>query len=311
MDVLLGIAVLLFGGGFLVRSVSSARNSSWAGPRSAGMRQRAMSGRGRGADGNGTRPIRHEVRRIWAETHAADWLKQRDHERSMAAKNGGTAPAAAPPSVSGPGRARQAATATVKRLGGPFRASTSGSSGNGASRPGGGPRFGTAPAQPVPAPNGSSRPPSPPPPASGRPAAAAAPRTPPAQSSPGGNGTVAGNSSGIAEEIINGLSKLQAQALSGNMIDKHEVVKVLTEVAIRSGTTVTTISRAMAEPDSHYGPEITEPIAKADTHFQAAGMVLGEADTGMATLGNETLRGIAQSGRQAPHYSELSESGGR
>jgi len=35
------LAVVLFGGGFLVRSVSSARNSAWAGPRTSGMRHRA------------------------------------------------------------------------------------------------------------------------------------------------------------------------------------------------------------------------------------------------------------------------------
>ena len=100
-SVILGLAVFLFGGGFLVRSVSHARNGgAWAGPQTGKMRSRSQAMPRAGLPA--ARPIRHEIKRIWAEAGAADWLEQRKHERA----NGTTSPAGTSPASTGPGRLR-------------------------------------------------------------------------------------------------------------------------------------------------------------------------------------------------------------
>jgi len=67
----------------------------------------------------------------------------------------------------------------------------------------------------------------------------------------------------------------------------------------------------MAEPGSNYGPEITEPLAKGAQNLTATAMSISESDAALATLVNTTVGDLATSPRQAPHHSELSESGAR
>jgi len=69
------------------------------------------------------------------------------------------------------------------------------------------------------------------------------------------------------------------------------------------------LARAMAEPGSNYGPEITEPCSKAGQHLQAAAMAYSEADAALSTLINMTVGDLATSPRQAPHHTELTEAG--
>jgi len=114
--------------------------------------------------------------------------------------------------------------------------------------------------------------------------------------------------SGSLEMVIEGLQRLRAEASAGNAHDKHRVMRALSEVGLRANTTAVAISRGMTD-QGHYGPEITEPVARSGQHFQAAAMVLGEADTALGTLLGMSLGELARSPRQAPHYRELTETG--
>jgi hypothetical protein len=71
------------------------------------------------------------------------------------------------------------------------------------------------------------------------------------------------------------------------------------------------LSRSMSEPGSNYGTEITEPLAKAAQHEQAAAMAYAEADAALASLMQMSVGELATSQRQAPHNTELSENGSR
>lgn len=271
-SVILGLAVFLFGGGFLVRSVSHARNGgAWAGPQTPKMRSRSQGTPRAGLPAS--RPIRHEIKRIWAETQAADWLKQREHDRT----NGSSAAAPAPGRMRG--RRLKAGVARV------IPAARQ-------SRPG----------QPAPPPPAHTPPPSPPPPVASRPA------SPSANGSSGRNTTVA-SSTGSAEKLIEGVNQVQAEAASGGIHAKHGAIKSCTEGSIRFSAMSSMMSRAMSEPGSNYGPEITEPLAKAATHLQAAAMAFSESDAALSTLLQMSVGDLASSSRQAPHHTELAENG--
>jgi hypothetical protein len=208
-----------------------------------------------------------------------DWLEQQRHAR----KGGGTPAPARPPSA---GRARSA-VATVKRLGS-FSTGSSGGGGNGSS--------GSAPA----AANGSGRQPPP-----------AAPKAPSSPSgSPGRTTTVAaGTSTGSVEKLIEGVNQIHAEAAAGGIHAKQRGIKSAVEGSIRFSAMAAMLSRAMSEPGANYGPEITEPLAKASEHLQAAAMAFSESDTNLTTLLNMSVGELASSSRQAPHHGELSESG--
>jgi hypothetical protein len=268
------LAVVLFGGGFLARSVAAARNSAWAGPRTAGMRHRAGVTRGGGA--SGPRPVRHEARLRRLDAELKDWLAGRDHAR----KNGsGSASPARPPAA--PGRARAAATATVKRLGqSRLAAASSGTAAPPAAR------TASAPARPAPAPSPNG--------------------------TPGRTTTVAaGTSTGSVEKFVEGVNQIHAEAAAGGIHSKQRGIKASTEGCMRFSAMAAMLSRTMSEPASNYGPEITEPLAKAAEHLQAAAMAFGEADTNLTTLLNMSVGELAASARQAPHHGELSENGSR
>jgi hypothetical protein len=266
---LIGLGVLFFGAGFLIRSGTTARNAAWTGPRTDGMRRRARS------PAAGQRPVRHEIRLARVNAQLADWLKERDHAR----RNGGGS-AGRPPAVTTRGRARAAATATLRRLGQPRPASGNGN--------------GSAPA--------ASQPPPP-----ARPAPA-----PSTDGSPGRTATVAaGTSTGSVEKLIEGVNQISAEAAAGGIHAKQRALKAATEGCIRFAQMAMMLSRSMSEPNSNYGPEITEPSAKAGEHLQAAAMSFGESDTNLTTLLNMSVGELAQSSRQAPHHAELSESGSR
>jgi hypothetical protein len=278
MGTIVGLIVLFFGGGYLVRSVSQARSNSWTGPRTAGMRRRTTA-RGGAA---GPRPVRHEIKLARVNAQLADWLKQRDHDR----KNGsGTAPA--PAVRRDPPLAKQAlagAVATVKRFGQPRPGTASGSSGSNGS------------AQPVP-PAASS-----PPPAPARPA-------PASNGSTGRTAPMAASGTGGTEQLIEGINQVHVAAVSGGIHAKQKGVKASNEGCMRFSAMAEMLSRAMSEPGSNYGPEITEPLSKASQHLQAAAMAFGESDTALTTLMNMSVGELAASSRQAPHHGELSENG--
>lgn len=243
-------------------------------------------GRARGAAGavratgggrGGQRSVRQEAKLAWEKVRAADWLELQRHQR----KNAPAEVTTAPPrrqlrrrGVDGesPSRYQELRERYLNRQR------------DGSPDPGGGTGSGDA---------------SPPPPT---------PPDPPHQRPPGTvNGRTPDMSGNPLESFVEALHQLHGQATSGGMVAKHQAVKAFTEASLRCAGTAAQISRAMAEPSAHYGPECTEPVARAAEHFQAASMTLSEADTALTTLGHMTVDELARSGRQAPHHSELNE----
>lgn len=117
------------------------------------------------------------------------------------------------------------------------------------------------------------------------------------------------SSTGSAEKLIEGVNQVQAEAASGGIHAKHGAIKSCTEGSIRFSAMSSMMSRAMSEPGSNYGPEITEPLAKAATHLQAAAMAFSESDAALSTLLQMSVGDLASSSRQAPHHTELAENG--
>jgi len=116
---------------------------------------------------------------------------------------------------------------------------------------------------------------------------------------------------GAVEQAIEGLNGIHAAALAGNINAKRAAVKALAEVQARAAAMCDMLAREMSEPGMNYGPEVTEPIAAAGTHANAASLVLGDADTALTTLINMGVGELADSPRQAPASPELSETGAR
>ena len=122
---------------------------------------------------------------------------------------------------------------------------------------------------------------------------------------------MAGTSTASAEKLIEGINEIHAHAQSGGIHAKQEAVKATHEASVRFAAMVQMLARQMSEPGQNYGPEITEPLAQAGNHHQAAAMSLSESDAAISTLINMTVGDLARSARQAPHHEELSESGSR
>jgi hypothetical protein len=116
-------------------------------------------------------------------------------------------------------------------------------------------------------------------------------------------------STGSAEKLIEGVNEIHNSAAAGNIHAKHAAIKAANEAAIRFGAMLQMLARTMSEPGSNYGPEITEPLAKAGTQCQAVGLGLGESDAALTTLVNMSVGDLARSARQAPNQAELTESG--
>jgi hypothetical protein len=265
------IFVILVGAGFLVMAIGKARAMGAPAVTASGKR-----GRNGGRAVVRTPSARDTAKTIWTQARATDWLETRRHHR----ENGTSPP---------PGKAIRAARATgrgARKLRGAF------------SRP---PEQGADGTSPPPAPATVTLKPPP----------------PPAPASPGTNGQSNGRqptmasttSAGSAEKLIEGVNQVHAEASAGGIHAKHSGIKSCTEGSLRFSAMASMLSRAMSEPGSNYGPEITEPLAKAATHLQAAAMAFSESDGALTTLINMSVGDLANSARQAPHHTELSESG--
>jgi hypothetical protein len=158
------------------------------------------------------------------------------------------------------------------------------------------------PAAPPPGGNGSAPEPA------GAQAAPPAPSQPPQQPSSNG-GTVASTTG--AEQLIEGVNRIHAEAAAGGIHHKQAALKAAAEGSIRFSAMAQMLARTMSEPGNNYGPEITEPLAKAAQHLQAAAMSFGEADTNVTSMIHMSVGDLARSSRQAPHHSELSENGSK
>jgi hypothetical protein len=117
------------------------------------------------------------------------------------------------------------------------------------------------------------------------------------------------SSTGSAEKLIEGVNEVHAAAGAGGVHAKHGAIKACTEGSLRFSAMAGMMSRAMSEPGANYGPEITEPLAKAGVHLQAAAMAFSESDAALSTLLSMSVGDLANSSRQAPHHTELSENG--
>jgi hypothetical protein len=112
-----------------------------------------------------------------------------------------------------------------------------------------------------------------------------------------------------AEQLIEGIQRIHAEAAAGGIRHKQAAVKAANEAMVRFSAMLQMLARTMSEPGNNYGPEITEPLGKAAQHLQAGAMSTGESDTALATLIHMTVGELADSPRQAPHHTELSENG--
>jgi hypothetical protein len=115
------------------------------------------------------------------------------------------------------------------------------------------------------------------------------------------------STTGSVEPMVDGLSRVHQRAAAGNIRTKQWAVKVCAELCTRLSALLLMMSRTLAERG--YGPEISEPLARAGTMAQAAAMSCGESDTAITTLVNMSVGDLADSPRQAPERGELSETG--
>lgn len=334
---LLGIVIIFIVGYFASKAIQDARGRPWAGPRTPQMRSRAVAsasrpkrpGTGRRtalAVKGSARPLgamalhptsrlirvqaRADIEREWQKAFAAEYVEAQRHARETgtAAPGGiaaapagplaqrlrlapqmafrregiasGPAPAAAdPPSVQEPRAERPPPDGTAR-------------TGTGGSATGPGPGNGAPPARQSPPPAPPSQP----------------------ASSNGGTpveaGTNGASGSAGAEQFIDGVNKIHATAAAGGINAKQAAIKAATEGCIRFAGMLQMVARQMTE-QGRYGPEITEPLAKAATHLQAGAMTLGESDTAITTLKHMQVGELAMSARRAPHHDELNEAGNR
>jgi hypothetical protein len=106
--------------------------------------------------------------------------------------------------------------------------------------------------------------------------------------------------------IIEGAQALRRHAMSGNARAKRgAVLGIVTASDVLAGI-AGALSRDMAEPGQHYGPEVTEPLAMSAVHFQAGGMTLAEIDGRLLAIIRAAEHLQAQ-GVQAPHHEQFQE----
>ena len=108
------------------------------------------------------------------------------------------------------------------------------------------------------------------------------------------------------EMIIEGANALRRHAMSGNARAKRRAILGIAAAHDCLAGAERALSRDMAEPGQHYGPEVTEPLAVAATHSTAASLTLSEVDGRLSAIiaAAEELRAR---GVQAPHHEQMAE----
>ena len=114
-----------------------------------------------------------------------------------------------------------------------------------------------------------------------------------------------------AEQLIEGINRIHAEAAAGGIRHKQAALKSASEAMVRFSAMLQMLARTMSEPGNNYGNEITEPLGQAAQHLQAGAMNVSESDSALTSLIHMTVGELADSPRQAPHHSELSETGSR
>lgn len=115
------------------------------------------------------------------------------------------------------------------------------------------------------------------------------------------------SSPGAVEAAVDGMHLIHSRAAAGNIRAKQWAIKVCAEILTRASALMMMLSRTLSERG--YGPEITEPLARAGAMTQAAAMAAGESDSAITSLANMRVGDLADSPRQAPERGELSETG--
>lgn len=112
------------------------------------------------------------------------------------------------------------------------------------------------------------------------------------------------------EDLIGAIDRIRAAATAGNAKAKLAALRACSAACTGFAQMAMTLARQMAE-QGHYGPEITERVSAAGIHLTAAASAFSDSANGVATLLNMRLGDLPESGRQAPHHAELSETGAR
>jgi hypothetical protein len=267
------IAILLLGGGaaFVAHEVGKARE--------AGILAAAPKTGSRGARAKVTaRNAPHNVRTIFAQAYADNWVAKRGHVRERKA--------AAPPKpprrslmqrLVAPGQPTAFAGASPAPAAAPAAASTNGH------RPGA-----AIPATPAPA--ARPRIASVPSPTTGRPAMSSAPPS----AAP----------TGAAADMFSAANILNGHAKAGGIHGKLRGERVYGEALGFIANALEQFAKDMQETGRY--PAMTwEPVMTAAAHVRAGGMSMTEAANALTRLGNMTLLENAGSAVQAPHHDEL------
>jgi hypothetical protein len=193
-----------------------------------------------------------------------------------------------------------------------------------------------APSEPPPAPAGArSAPatrPAPPPPPPHRPVSPASPQAPPARGgaapsaparpAPGASPSpilegvvmadIATTSAAAVpgvEQAVEGVRRIHAHARAGNIRAKRRAMLALMVICRHGAVMASAMARALAEPDQHYGPEVTEPISEGAMYLTAAASAFGEGDNSLKSLLQSSVDETMRAGRRMPHHDELTETG--
>ena len=112
-----------------------------------------------------------------------------------------------------------------------------------------------------------------------------------------------------AEEAVEGMRRIHAHARAGNIRAKRRALLAMVAVLRHASFMASAMARALSEPDQHYGPEVTEPIAMGSMYLSAAASAFSDGDDALKALLHASLDESMRGGRRIPHHEELTETG--
>jgi len=104
--------------------------------------------------------------------------------------------------------------------------------------------------------------------------------------------------------IIEGCNSLVRQAMSGNAQAKRKGVLGIGAAGDVLGRAARALADQMSEPGQHYGPEITEPLKMAGSHYSVGSMEIGEVDGRLRAV-IRAMEELRASGVQSPHHDQM------
>lgn len=124
---------------------------------------------------------------------------------------------------------------------------------------------------------------------------------PPAEPAPGAPQSFGGPQS----DLLHAITSVVRRASDGDIRDVRRCIKILATASDALGHGVSHLSRRLAEPDKHYGPEIWEPLSSASAQLRSGALHMGHSDANLISLLRSTVGELADSPRVAPHHSQL------